>query len=127
MTTVDTPTNGPAPQQPTEPTPPTPPANGSKPAFSLDDLEREGGVPEPFQFTLGGHLYTMLPRDEIPWQDLLMAMRSPLLFIRFVMSKEDYERFGLETVPMWKLDALLKRYLDHFGIDPGEFPGSSGF
>lgn len=101
--------------------------NGGKPAFDLDALEREGGAPEPFRFMLAGHEYAMVPRDEINWQDMLIAMRSPLLFIRYVMSGEDYEKFVEQSVPMWKMDALMKRYLDHFGIDAGEFPGSSGF
>jgi hypothetical protein len=114
------------------------PVNGSDPAaaevksptsttmFDIDALEREGG-PDPFVFAMGGRTYTMRPRDEIPWQDLLLAMRNPVLFIRFTMSPEDHEAFLDTSIPMWKMDKLMEAYLEHFGIDAGEFSGSSGF
>lgn len=101
-------------------------AGSAASVLDLDTLEREGAV-EPFTFTLNGRVFTMKPRDEIAWQNLLLAQRNPLLFVRFTMSKEDHDAFMEHELEMWKMDRLMQEYLKHFGIDPGEFNGSSGF
>jgi hypothetical protein len=99
--------------------------NGSQPdkvpVLNLDTLEREGGSPAPFDFVLGGRRFILSDPKEIDWQDLIAAMRSPILFFKMVLPADDQRPFFDTKIPAWKLNALMQGYQDHYGIPgPGE-------
>lgn len=88
----------------------------TKPALDLDALEREGGTPKPFDFVHEGKRYMLSDPQSIDWQDLIAAMRSPVLFLRMVMPPEDHVDFFRSKMPSWKMNALMKSYQDHYGL-----------
>jgi hypothetical protein len=90
-----------------------------KPVLDLDTLEREGGSPEPFDFVLDGRRFILSDPKEIDWQDLIAAMRSPILFFKMVLPADDQKPFFAAKIPAWKMNALMTGYQDHYGL-PGQ-------
>lgn len=86
--------------------------------LDLDVLERENGAIKPFVFNLGGHQFLLSDPKEVDWQDLLAAMQNPILFFRFTLTPDQHRRFFGSKLPSWKMDALIKRYTEHYGL-PG--------
>ncbi len=97
-----------------QPAPPAP-----KVALNLDTLEREGGTPIPFDFLLAGERYLLSDPQEVDWQDLLTAMRSPVMFFRIVLPAEQHHKFFAARMPSWKMAHLMRRYQDHYGLPNG--------
>jgi hypothetical protein len=98
---------------------PAPGANGAKAAkvaLDLDSLEREGGPRVPFTFAHEGQTYTLVDPQEIDWQELLMGMRNPALFMRYALSEEDQRKFLSAKVPSWKMNILMEKYQEHYGL-----------
>lgn len=97
--------------------------NGTTPkaALNLDALEREGGTRIPFDVVINGRRFVMADPKEIDWQDLLVAMRNPVMFIRMILPPDDHRDFFAAKIPSWKMDALIVAYQQHYGLpDPGE-------
>lgn len=84
-------------------------------ALDLDKLEREG-APVPFDFTLEGRRYLMSDPKEVDWQDLLAAMSNPHMFFRLVLPPEDHQPFFETRLASWKMNKLMQRYQDHYGL-----------
>ena len=84
--------------------------------LDLDALEREGGPAKPYQFKLGGKVYTMIDPQEIDWQDLISSLRNPALFIRYAMTTEDQKAFFDARVPSWKMNKMMEGYQAHYGL-----------
>ena len=85
-------------------------------SLDLDDIEREGAIPDPFTFKFDGDVYQMFDPQEVDWQNLLSGMRNPALFVRFSMPVEQQKKFFAKEVPAWKMNKLMTAYQDHFGI-----------
>lgn len=84
--------------------------------LDLDALERDGTRPGPFTFRIGGESFTLTDPREIDWQDLLVAQRNPMMFIRFTIGDEDYQRFVRQRLPEWKMEKLMVNFFKHFGM-----------
>lgn len=100
-----------------------PTVNNRPAALDLDALEREG-APEPFDFVLGGKRYMMSDPKEVDWQDLLAAMSNPVMFFRLVLPAEDQRVFFETRLPSWKMNKLMQRYQDHYGLP--SLPNAAG-
>lgn len=97
--------------------------------FNLDGLEREGEVPEPFNFTVNGKRFQVDDVESHDWQDLVAVdADDPSSALRGILGAEDYERLvAIRGVPMWKLTQLLDAITAHFGLgESGESDASSG-
>ncbi len=96
-------------------------------AFNLDDLEREGEQVEPFQFIHDKRVYELSDPHEKDWQELIVVLNNPLLFLRLVLREGDKDAFFENPMPAWKLNALTRAYRAHYGLpsDPGESGGLS--
>lgn len=93
--------------------------------FKLDDLENERTA-EPFVFEYQGEIFELMDPKDIDWQDLLVAQEQPRLMIHVIMPEEQRPRFLEMKLPMRKLEALLTRWQQHFGMTPaGEAGGSA--
>ncbi len=111
-------------------TAPTAPTNGAAPAngpvdgepqlpattLNLDTLEREGAAPEPFSFLHNGRRYTLLDPKEIDWQDLISALSNPFVFFSVTLPGADQAVFLESKMPAWKLNKLIDRYIEHYGL-----------
>lgn len=84
-------------------------------ALDLDTMEREG-APGPFDFVLGGRRYLLTDPQEVDWQDLLAGMHNPHMFFRLVLPPDDHRTFFETKLPSWKMNALMQRYQDHYGL-----------
>lgn len=84
-------------------------------ALDLDTLEREG-APQPFDFIHDGKRYMMSDPKEVDWQDLIAAMSNPHMFFRLVLPAEDRQTFFESRLPAWKMNILMQRYQDHYGL-----------
>jgi hypothetical protein len=92
--------------------------------LNLDTIEREGGPTEPFEFTLGGRDYTLSDPQDVDWQELLVAMNHPVSFFRYVLPKADQPEFFDQKMPSWKMNVLMRKYQQHYGLpDAGEAVG----
>jgi hypothetical protein len=101
-----------------------PEGKAANPALSvvldLDDLERED-APGPFVAKHAGQLFTFVDPQDMDWQETLVAMSSGSMFLRMAVAEEDREAFFAEKMSNWKLEALVKRYRQHYGLpDVGE-------
>ncbi len=107
---------------------PTPDDAAERPApamLDLDSLEREGAA-EPFTFQLAGKRFLMSDPRDVDWQDLLVSLSSPQVFFRLVLPPEDHQSFFGSRLPGWKMQTLMTRYQQHYGIpDAGEAVGSA--
>lgn len=103
----------------TEPTTqPTETAAAPKAALNLDTLEREGGTPPVFDFIHGGRRWILSDPQEVDWQKLILAMSNPVRFLQMVLPPEDHNEFFTVAMPTWKMNALMDKYLQHYGL-PG--------
>ncbi len=84
--------------------------------LDLDSLERDGNRPGPFRLAVEGQRFTLIDPREIDWQDLMVAMRNPLMFIKFAMGDEGVTQFLALRVPEWKMEQLIIGYFKHFGM-----------
>ena len=101
-------------------------------SLNLDALEREGGTPEPFVVVINRHPYRFSDPQELDWQDILALaeqanqVTSMAAQVLAVLPEQDRARFKAEKIPAWKLEALFKGYLEHYGLPvPGESDASS--
>lgn len=89
---------------------------GRKPAaLDLDSMEREGTV-GPFDFILEGKRYLMSDPQEVDWQDLMAAISNPVMFFRIVLPADDRAAFFAAKLPTWKMNKLMERYQEHYGL-----------
>lgn len=94
-------------------------------ALNLDALEREGR-PEPFAFIHNNRQYILADPQDQDWQQLLVVVSNPLLFLRLVLEEKDRDSFFEDSMPAWKLNALTKAYRQHYGLpELGEANGLS--
>lgn len=90
-------------------------------ALDLDALEREGGTPPVFDFIHSGRRYILSDPQEVDWQSLILAMSNPVRFLQMVIPPEDHDSFFSSPLATWKMNALMDRYLKHYGLPtPGE-------
>lgn len=85
-------------------------------ALDLDTLEREGGPKVPFDFVLQDHRYILIDPQDVDWQQLLVSMDNPVAFFRLVLAKDDHTAFFGGVLPMWKMNVLMRRYQEHYGL-----------
>lgn len=106
--------------------------SGPKMSMDLDALEREGGS-EPFTFKLEGRAYTMLDPQSLDFKVLTKAAEQEATaglgavtqMLTLVLPDSDRDAFFAANLPAWKLEALMKGYLKHYGMPaPGESAGS---
>lgn len=84
-------------------------------SLNLDSLDREGAV-EPFTVVHGGERYVMLDPHDIDWRDLMRGLQQPSEFFTICMSPDDAAKFAGTKLPGWKLNTLIKAYIEHHGI-----------
>lgn len=84
--------------------------------LDLDALERDGSRPGPFTFRIEGQHFQLTDPQDVDWQDLLVAQRNPLMFIRFTLGEESYKRFLALKIPEWKIEKLMVQFFKHFGM-----------
>lgn len=84
-------------------------------ALNLDTLDREAR-PEPFSVVHGGKPYTFIDPEDIDWRDLLRALNEPSAFFDLTLPADKTKQFSAVKLPGWKLNALMKAYLEHYGI-----------
>lgn len=101
-----------------------PPAEQRPAALDLDKLERQGGTPIPFDFIHEGKRYMMSDPQEVDWQDLISAMSNPHTFFRLVLPPEDRQAFFSVRMPSWKMNVLMRKYQDHYGLP--DAPNAAG-
>lgn len=93
-------------------------------ALDLDNLEREGGPKVAFDFVLRDRKYVLTDPQEVDWQRLLISMDNPVEFFRLVLPKDDHGAFFGSELPMWKMNVLMRRYQEHYGLpSAGEAAG----
>lgn len=84
--------------------------------LDLDALERDGSRPGPFTFRIEGQQFQLTDPQDVDWQDLLVAQRNPLMFIRFTLGEDNYKRFLALKIPEWKIEKLMVQFFKHFGM-----------
>lgn len=84
-------------------------------ALNLDTLEREDAA-IPFDFIHDAYRYVLSDPKEVDWQDLIAAMTNPVMFFRLVLPADDRRKFFESRLPMWKMNILMERYQDHYGL-----------
>ncbi len=84
--------------------------------LDLDAIERDGHRPGPFAFRMDGQEFTLNDPKEIDWQDLVVAQRNPLMFIRFTMGEAQYKKFLVLRCPEWKMEHLMVAFFQHYGM-----------
>lgn len=84
--------------------------------LDLDALERDGKRPGPFTFRVEGEQFSLADPQDIDWQDLLVATRNPLMFIRYTLGEDEYKRFLRLKMPEWKMEKLMAAFFKHFGM-----------
>lgn len=98
--------------------------------FDLDTLETDLDL-TPLRFRVGGEEFEMPHPNSLPWtaeEDMASGDGARVLRAMFG-NDEAYDRLCTHDFPGWKMEALMQRYTEHFGIDLGESqasPGSSG-
>jgi hypothetical protein len=92
------------------------PGKAPKAAMNLDELEREGGPRQPFDFVLDGKRYLLADPQELDWQDVISAMSNPVMFFRLVLPPEDHVTFFRAKIAGWKMNALMGSYQTHYGL-----------
>lgn len=85
--------------------------------FDLDSWEPEpDDLIDPLRIKLGGRVVQFNdPRDR-PWTDLV-DLQNPVQFIRVCTTKEDREHILEQGFSSRKLDALMRRFMEHFKIE----------
>lgn len=93
--------------------------------FVLDELENEK-TSEPFVFEYQGEVFELLDPKDIDWQDLMIGQEQPRLMLHVIMPEDQRQRFLEKKLPMRKMEALLTRWQQHFGLpSAGEGDGSA--
>lgn len=93
--------------------------------LNLDTLEREQvrGLPKPkakpFAVTFEGKRLVFEDPLEIPSPILMRMEETPETFFSAALDKEGFEHIMLhfDRMPGWKLQALMQRYQDYYGLD----------
>jgi hypothetical protein len=89
--------------------------------FKLDALEVEGESGEPFTFETHGETFTMPLASAMPWQDqLALETATQMESLRLILGDEQFERFQKVPMSSARLGALLKQWMEHQGLQPGE-------
>lgn len=85
--------------------------------FDLDAWEPEEADLKPdLSVKIGGRVVKFSdPRDK-PWQELV-ALDNPVQFIRVCTSREDREHIMAQGFSSRKLEALMKKFMEHFEVD----------
>jgi hypothetical protein len=85
--------------------------------FDLDSWEPDAAdLKDPLKVKLGGKIVTFVdPRDK-PWTELV-NLDNPVQFIRVCTSKEDREHIMEQGFSTRKLDALMRKFMEHFEVD----------
>lgn len=100
----------------TRPAEQAPPAGPARPAaLNLDTLDRQD-APLPFDFIHDGYRYVLSDPKDIDWQDVVAAMSNPHMFFKLVLPADDRRRFFESRLPVWKMNILMERYQDHYGL-----------
>lgn len=87
--------------------------------LNLDTYEREGGPTKPFSAVVNGRKITMHDPQNVPWQKLV-DLDNPDDFAELVIAEEDREAFLDEPLEAWKMNLLMERFRQHYGLgDPG--------
>lgn len=87
--------------------------------LDLDAEERTDAKP-PFTFRHRGRRWMLSDARDLDWQKLLIAGGNPVLFMRLVLPADDVDAFFAAGMPSWKLQVLMERYYQHYGIpNPG--------
>lgn len=85
--------------------------------FDLDAAERpEEEIIEPFVTRVDGRAITMVDPGEFDWQDLL-DIQSPQDFLRYCLADDDREHLNNVSMPGWKLNLLMDRYMKHYRLN----------
>lgn len=93
----------------------------SKP-FDLDAVEAEA-LGDPFEFTFGGHTYTLPHVQDVDRKILIGADEGDVAAMNALFEVglgDDYERFNAQPMKLRSLEALFKAWLAHCGLEPGE-------
>ena len=117
----------PTPEQGVAAGPSVPPADGvpthqdtPKPVLDLDTWEAEGINRRPFTFKHNDRVWTLTDPMEVDWQELLLALRNPVVFFATVMPREQRRPFLDTKMSVRKMRKLMSEYEKHFGLDtPG--------
>lgn len=103
----------------TEASPPSGPVT-----IDLDILERDGEIPPPFTFKLADRSYRMHDPNEAHWRDLLVGLSNPVQMVQYLIHPDDKEAFLEARLPAWKLNKLLRSYLQHYNLPLDVLVGS---
>ncbi|MDG9703816.1 hypothetical protein [Streptomyces sp. DH37] len=87
----------------------------STPSLDLDALEREG-APEPFTIVHGDTLFTLADPRELDWRLIDRLGTGPADADLRVLLGDQYDAFAQHRMPGWKLDMLLTRWREHYGL-----------
>lgn len=82
--------------------------------FDLDAEERED-APEVFVANVNGRAISMQDPEELDWKDLL-DITQPVDFIKYAVAEEDRQYIFAQKIKSWKLNRLMERYMDHYGL-----------
>lgn len=94
---------------------------GGRVTINLDEMEREGGHPLPIDVVLGGHTFVLSDPKALDWKDAIDAVTDVYSFFRYTIPPDQHELFFRMNLPIWKLENLMKRYRQHYGMpEPGE-------
>lgn len=105
------------------------PQDKPKVSLNLDSLERENRA-EPFSVVIGGKRYVLLDVQDTDYRALLGGLRAaqtgrPEVLMALIVPAKDIEAFDANSLPTYKLQALIAAYMKHYGVDLGEAPASS--
>jgi hypothetical protein len=93
-------------------------------ALDLDELEDEDAR-ELFVLRLGGREYRMLDPHAADYRDLTPVLTAlnrgdVQAGLSGLLSPDDVEAFWENRIPAFKLEALIRGWLDHYGLPAGE-------
>lgn len=93
--------------------------------FDLDTLETDLDL-TPLRFKVDGEQFELPHPNTLPWTaQNAMASEDGSQVLRAMFGDDDaYDRLCEHEFPGWKMEALMKRYAEHFGIDLGESQAS---
>lgn len=91
--------------------------------FDLDVWLREAADEEiPYNFTVGGQLYSLPSPEEFDWQhhsrqsgEVNQADLRP--FLQLLLGDEQYEQFCENRLPMKAINKILEGWQQHHGMD----------
>lgn len=97
------------------------PANpkGDKPTdvmLNLDTLEREGGIPEPFTFVLGGERFECADPADVDYRQFVDVAEDDVARQLEILLGGQYTRFAKHRLKIWKLQALMEALREHYQV-----------